>query len=225
MPIRLLLLLACLWGFQELPVRGETAAGPAVSAAGAGGLRHDLKPTFWVRGMPDAIQTNSYTCGVAVFQAVAQYFDHWGYQETYARELGATPEDGTHPAALLAGFRRLGLTATLEEGLTIEALERHLRAGTVVIVDYQAWNGKPAGKDYSTEWEDGHYSILIGFNDTMLFLEDPSTLGTVGYLTRDDFRRRWHDYEVEDGKRREYRQMAIFVRGPSRRQPHFTPID
>jgi len=38
----------------------------------------------------------------------------------------------------------------------------------VVIIDYQAWNGK-VGIDYTNQWEDGHYSILIGFNDRFLF--------------------------------------------------------
>jgi len=184
-----------------------------------------LKPDFWVRGMPDAIQINSYTCGVAVFQSVAQYFNHWGYQEKYAKELGATPDDGTHPAAIVKGLRNLGLSADIREGLSLGQIKADLKAGKVVIVDYQAWNHKSKGKVYSTEWEGGHYSILVGYNSQLLFLEDPSTLGTIGYLTNTEFLDRWHDYETEGGKRREYVHMAIVIGGPPTRQPLFTHID
>jgi len=202
------------------------SAGAAISApARTADTRPDLKPTFWVRGMPDTIQMNSYSCGAAVFQAVAQYFDHWGYQETFAGELGTSQENGTHPLAIVKGLKQLGLEATLEEGLTIDRLEQYLREGRAVVIDYQAWNDEPSGKDYSAEWEDGHYSILVGYNDTTLFIEDPSTLGTTGYLSKAEFQNRWHDYENENGRRREYRHMAIIVQGPASRQPRFTPID
>lgn len=215
---RLTILILLLWASQG-PLAGTGMAETAVPRP------LSMRPDFWVRGMPDAIQVNNYSCGVAVFQAVAQYFDHWGYQEKFAKQLGATPDDGTHPAAIIEGFRGLGLEAHLEEGLTLDRVKEYLRAGRVVIVDYQAWHGKPPVSDYTNEWEDGHYSILLGFNDRLLFLEDPSTLGTIGWLTNEEFLSRWHDYENENGRRREYVRMAIIVSGPARRQPLFTHID
>jgi hypothetical protein len=36
---------------------------------------------------------------------------------------------------------------------------------------------------------------------------------------------RWHDYETENGKRREYRQAGIVVRGKPVLQPALTHID
>lgn len=187
--------------------------------------RVSLKPTFMAKDIPDVIQMNSYTCGVGVFQAVAMHFGYWGYQEEFAKALGSTSDQGTHPARIVKGLKKLGLEAQLLENLTLETLKEKLREGAVVIIDYQAWNEHPEGKDYAKEWEDGHYSILIGYNDDVLFIEDPSLLGTRGYLTNKDFLARWHDYEIENGKRRDYVHMAIVVKGREVLQPEFTHID
>jgi len=93
-----------------------------------------------------------------------------------------------------------------------------------VIIDFQAW-GDPEGKDYTEEWEDGHYGIAVGYDQNSLYIEDPSLLGTVGFLTHDEFLARWHDYEIEDGKRREYRNMGIVVTGDTEPQPAVTHIE
>jgi predicted double-glycine peptidase len=175
-------------------------------------------------GIPDVMQMNDYSCGVASVQAVAQYYGTWGYQDEFARELGTTPKNGTHPSRIVAYLRKLGLEASLEEGMTIDDLKRQVDAGVPVIIDYQAW-GEPAGKDYAKEWEDGHYSIVVGYSGDRLMIEDPSLLGTTGELTATELMTRWHDYETENGKRREYRQAGIVVRGKPVLQPALTHID
>lgn len=199
------------------------AAALALAAASAG--VEAAPPRSWVRGIPDVMQTNSYSCGAAAVQAVGQRFGVWGYQEEWADELGTSEEQGTHPGDMVEVLRAYDLDARLVEGMTLAQLFAHIDRGDVVIVDYQAW-GEPTGKDYAHEWEDGHYSIAVGYSDTHLYLEDPSLLGSVGTLTHADFLARWHDYEVEDGARREYRQMAIVVTGPSAPPARrFTPIE
>lgn len=200
------------------------ALGLALLAASASARGAGPKPTKRVFGVPDVMQVNSWSCGAAAVQAVAQRFGHWGYQEPWARELGTSSEEGTHPRNMVQGLRELGLEAELVEGMTLDELRGHMDRGDVVIVDFQAW-GEPLGKDYSKEWEDGHYGVAVGYSKKHLFIEDPSLLGTVGYLTFEDFESRWHDYENEDGRRREYRHMAIVVRGPRPWQPRYTPID
>jgi predicted double-glycine peptidase len=170
------------------------------------------------------MQANNYSCGVGAVQAVAQYYGVWGYHATHVKALGTTPENGTHPLAMVAYLRKLGLDARLEEGMTLAGLRRWVDAGVPVIVDYQAWNGG-AHVDYAKAWEDGHYSVVVGYNRDHVFLEDPSLLGTVGWLTNAEFEARWHDYETEHGKRREYRRMGIVVRGKAQPQPSWTHID
>lgn len=184
-----------------------------------------------VRNMPDVMQMNDYSCGVACFQAVAQRHGHWGYQADWAKELGTTPEQGTHPSKIARRLKHLGLDAKVREKLTIAELKAMIDRGDSVIVDFQAWaeskRRQPIQRphDYSNEWESGHYGIAVGYDDTHLFIEDPSLLGTVGTVKLSEFEARWHDYEIENGKRREYHHMAIVVPGQGLPAQPFTPIE
>lgn len=193
-------------------------------------------PTQWVKGVPDGMQMNDYSCGVACVQAIAQRHGHWGYQAEWAKELGTTPEAGTHPRRMVRSLRRLGLDARLVERLTLAELKAGIDRGDSVIVGFQAWaedsHARRQGQlpparphDYTQEWECGHYGIAVGYSSEHLFIEDPSLLGTVGTLTHADFLARWHDYELENGRRREYIRMAIVVPGQGSPPPPFTPIE
>jgi uncharacterized protein len=193
------------------------AATPGL-AAGPGA------PTRMLRGLPDVMQANSYSCGVGVVQAVAQYYGVWGYHADHVVKLGTTPEAGTHPARIVAYLRGLGLDARLVEGLTPRDLRRYVDAGVPVIIDYQAWN-EAARPDYTRAWEDGHYSVVVGYNQGHFFIEDPSLLGTLGWLTDAELLARWRDYEVEHGKRREYQRMGIVVKGKAKPAPAYTHVD
>ncbi len=171
------------------------------------------RPASWVRGVPDVSQMNSWTCGASAVEAVLQAFGFEGYQEAYAREMESSEDQGTHPGRMVEALRRRGLRATLVEGMTLDGLRGQVDAGNLVIVAYQAWGGQ-AGKPYREEWEDGHYSVVVGYGDGFVFLEDPSILGSLGIIPEREFEERWHDYEVEEGGRREYHRMGIVVPGP-----------
>jgi len=212
--------LAAFGGDKQLPHPPQSTNDPKPERA-----QSSLIPKFYLKGIPDVMQMNNYSCGVAAFQGVAMHFGYWGYQEEFAKILKTSPEEGTSPIYIVKGFKKLGFHAEIKEKQTIPQIKQYLRDGWCVIVDFQAWNEHPEGKDYSNEWEDGHYGILVGYNDDTLFIEDPSLLGTVGYLSNEEFMSRWHDYENENGKRREYNQMVIIVKGRTVYQRQFTHID
>jgi len=176
-----------------------------------------------LHGVPDVIQSNSWSCGVGAVQAVMTYYGQWGYQDTYAKELGTSEDQGTHPARMTEFFNKRGLRAELREGLTVAELRRFVDQGVPVIVDFQAW-GKP-GTDYRQAWEEGHYCVVVGYDRRGFYLEDPSLLGTLGFLEYADFERRWRDYEIEDGKRRPYVRAGIVVKGKKKPPPRISPIE
>ncbi|MBF0543406.1 MAG: C39 family peptidase [Candidatus Riflebacteria bacterium] len=190
-------------------------------------LRHtadSLVPDVYIDGVPDVEQMNSYSCGPAAFQCVLHYFGQDGFQEDYAKALGTTPDNGTHETLLAKGLVKAKLNATIVTGMTREQLKEYIRNRNLVIIDYQAWSENTVS-DYSKDWDDGHYSVAIGYNKDVLFIEDPMLLGTVGYLPWDEFEKRWHDFDTENGQRREYVHMGIVVTGRHQVQPKFTKID
>jgi predicted double-glycine peptidase len=167
-------------------------------------------------GVPDVRQSTDYTCGAAALQAVLA---HWGVEEREDRliaRLHSTPENGTHPDDIVRVAREFGLRAELREGLTLEDLQEALARGVTAIVDLQAWRLESERRPWTELWDDGHYMVLIGMDRENLYFEDPSLLGSRGFIPRQEFLDRWHDYEGEpplDAADRKYVHMAIFIQG------------
>ena len=193
---------------------------PQGAAARAGA---PLLPPHFLDGVPDVRQSTNYSCGASVLQAVLAY---WGTSEREDRlmaRLGTKPLLGAGPEAIVRVARDYGLEAELREGLDLEDLEATLKTGTTVIVNIQAWR-EGQGRPWAETWEDGHYVILLGADAANLYFEDPSLLGSRGFIPRSEFLDRWHDYEGEpplDDADRKFVHTAIFVRGehPAPRPP------
>ena len=193
--------------FLPLPVDRDAPAPAATAVA-------PVLPDPFLASVPDVRQSTGYTCGAAALQAVLAY---WGTSEREDRlvaRLHSTPEAGTHPADIVRVAGEFGLSAELREGLTLDDLETALAAGTPVIVDLQAWRSE-TGVPWTETWDDGHYMVLLGMDEENLYFEDPSLLGRRGFIPRDEFVDRWHDYEGEpplDPNDRQYVRMAIFIK-------------
>ena len=201
------------------PRGGQSPAAPATSPS---------LPAPLLATVPDVRQSTGYSCGAAALQAVLA---HWGISEREDRlmaRLHTTPEQGTHPDDIVRGAREFGLRAELREDLGLADLESALAAGSTVIVDLQAWRDGDATA-WTELWDDGHYMVLIGMDGRNLYFEDPSLLGSRGYIARAEFLDRWHDYEGDeplDPGDRKYVHAAIFIRGDSPNRPApFTPVE
>jgi predicted double-glycine peptidase len=215
----ILLVLLTLAGCGAAATRPTTPVAQARPAALAvEGDRHML------RGVPDVMQHNNYTCGVASAQCVLQYYGQWGYQDEMGKAMGTTSAQGTHPVHITQYLTKQGLDAKIVEGMSLGDLEKVVDEGALTIIDYQAYRDKPS-IDYATDWEDGHYSVVVGYDKSKIYIEDPSMLGSVGFLGREELETRWRDYELENGKRRPYVRMGIVVHGKPVPQPAFTHID
>jgi len=135
-------------------------------------------------------------------------------------ELGADPKDGTRVTSIVSEARHFGLQAEARTGLTLDDLGRELARGSVVIAAIQAW---PDHKitDWRATWEEGHYVVVVGLTRDRVFVMDPSVRTGYAYLRREDFLARWHDYELEGGRRVIWDRLGIVIRGskPLRRYP------
>ncbi len=171
-------------------------------------------------------QSTGYACGAAAMQAVLAYWQVYDGQESKLYPtLGTTPERGTPPEGLLAGAKSFGLTARLKEGVELPELRQALAAGDAVILNLQAWSeASDKGTPWKDRWDDGHYVVLVGLDETYLYVMDPSTSAGYAFLPIAEFLDRWHDYATVAGKRREYHHLAIFTHGTTPRAAGVAPL-
>jgi predicted double-glycine peptidase len=172
---------------------------------------------FLLLGVPDVRQSTVYSCGASALQAVLQYYGLEEREDTLIKECKTTAAMGTQPAQIMKAAKARGLTATLKEGLDLNALEAAVWEKIPVICAIQAWSdSKTPGFSWAKDWEDGHYVIIIGLDAKNVYVEDPSLLGSRGMIPRAEFVERWHDYEGKppfDKTDRAYRAMGIFITG------------
>jgi predicted double-glycine peptidase len=171
--------------------------------------------------VPLISQARPWSCGAAALMATLVYFDVYDESESVLDvDLHVSPEDGTKVASIVDEARRFGLKAAARTEMTLDDLGRELARGAVVIAAIQAW---PAHRiaDWRTDWEDGHYVVVVGLSNDRVYLMDPSVRTGYAYLDRKEFVARWHDYDVDGDKRVVWNKLGIVVEGgtPIRRYP------
>jgi predicted double-glycine peptidase len=157
---------------------------------------------------PSVRQSRDYTCGVAAFQAILEYYGISFREDQLEKLLGTTETDGTRPDQIVKLARHLGLQVIEMELMKIEDLAQCLRYGFPILVVFQSWCQKDCCQ-YAENDNNGHYAVIIGIDHQMIIFEDPS-LVTRGYLPINQFIKRWHD---RDAYGRHYRQYGIVFCG------------
>jgi predicted double-glycine peptidase len=195
-----------------LPVQmKQSAIGFALILALSGCTGHRSRADLAV---PDVRQSTGYTCGPAALQAVLAYYGIAVREDELSAAMGASSENGTTPEAIVSAARAHGLDAELRENLSVDDLRAELDANRPVIVEMQAWTDSPH-VDWASDWDDGHYAVLVAFEGDELVFEDPSVLGSRAQLPRREFETRWHD--IDFGRRHVH--AAIVLRGKSPAPP------
>ena len=189
------------------------AVAALVLAASPGPRAQDAGRPPRLLPVPLVSQAAPWTCGPATLMAALIYFGLFDDAESRLdADLGATPELGVAPQRLAAGARAFGLTAEVRTGMTLDDLADEVESGAIVIVALQAWPSRP-NTDLAKSWEDGHYVVVVGLDDSRVYAMDPSVRTGYAYLSRDELLRRWHDYDVRDGRREAYQRLGIVLRG------------
>jgi predicted double-glycine peptidase len=163
--------------------------------------------------VPDVRQATDYTCGASALQAVLMYWGIEVREDELAKACRTTANDGTNRHSLIRVAKEYGLQVTAAAPMSDATLRRHLDQGHPVILSLQAWSGvdKP---DYAKRWEDGHYVVAIGYDQERLYVEDPSILGSKGWMTFKELDARWHDYDSGPDDR--YTRLGIVCIGKRR---------
>lgn len=161
------------------------------------------KETVFIKDLPKNFlfvpltrQGTDYTCGVGALQSVMMYYGDEYREDELASALKSDPNEGT-PYNNIASFSKSnGYKVTILKDMTLDDLKKKIDAKKPVIVLLQAWSEKPT--DYIGDWEDGHYSVAIGYDDKKIYFMDPSTLGYYTYVPVQQFLNRWHDTDLTE---------------------------
>jgi predicted double-glycine peptidase len=187
----LAMLVACLFATVRLP----TADDHPTPKEGR------LIPPSAIRiPLPDVRQPDGYTCGASALMSICAYYGVGPRTiDEFKKALGSNPESGTNYREMVRFARSLGLDAQAEVGWTPDRLEAAVTKGHPVIVAIQAYADDPRVYQDSRKNDDGHYVVVIGFDEKNYYMEDPSLERCRGLLPKAEFLRRWHDDEGTAG--------------------------
>jgi predicted double-glycine peptidase len=170
--------------------------------------------------VPLVRQRQDYSCGDAATLAVLRRWKHADYKDVSEsalyEPLHTSKEEGTDPQPIADYVNGIdGLHAdyrTADDGVAIADLEAAVDRGEPPIVDIQAWQDVRTLADlkpWDTDWDDGHYVVLVGYDQRSFFFMDPSTSGKYAFIPRAELEERWHD--VVGPTNVHTQRMAIFI--------------
>lgn len=141
--------------------------------------------------VPMTRQATDYTCGAAAMQSMFGFYGEDLNEGDLAKLLKTNSEEGTDYNEIVRAAKEKGYEVKVYKEMTLAQLKKQLDKKNPVLCLIQAWAEKKV--DYSTDWNDGHYVIAIGYDRNRIFFMDPSTLGNYTYIKNKDFLKRWHD--------------------------------
>jgi predicted double-glycine peptidase len=156
--------------------------------------------------VPVLRQITKYSCGASALASALGYYGKERRESEIMQEVGANPKDGTPMDALVKAAENAGLQAAVHYDFTVDKLREIVDGRQIAIVDLQAWHGSPT--DYTNQWDDGHYVVLIGVDSQRIYFMDPAILGGRGSMPLKEFETRWHD-EDRDGVRHQHTVIAL----------------
>lgn len=87
------------------------------------------------------------------------------------------------------------------KNVSLSMIEAAIDRGEPPIVDFQAWRTSDR-TPWHSDWADGHFNVVVGYDSKNLFFMDPSTNHRYAYVPKIEFIERWHDVEGEENVHR-----------------------
>lgn len=169
-------------------------------------------PSNSIINFPSVRQATTYSCGAAALQSVFQFYGVDLSEEAIAELVCTTKRDGTHYQNIVMVAKSKGFKVDAKQNMDVSDLENNISDGIPTIVQLQAWpDHRQAGDGWQDENKSGHFVVVIGFDESNLYFEDPMSVQRT-YLPKGEFERRWHD--VADGSK--LNRIGITIIGKSK---------
>jgi len=155
---------------------------------------------------PISRQTYNFDCGAKSLQCVFAYYGLDAREDHIMHYAHTNSKDGTSIDNLVKTAKHYGFKAE-SRSLNIDDIKQFINKGIPIIVDIQAHPDKKL-LHWDRDWKDGHYVVVIGYNQHYLYFEDPSSIVRT-YLSYSEFLERWHDTD----NHKKYFDYGIIVYG------------
>ncbi len=134
---------------------------------------------------------NSDMCGPASLKIVLEYYGINKSEDELVRLLKFKKGLGVDDKGIKTAAEKLGLKAVIKSNSSFKDIEKWLTKETPVIVNWFT-RGRTDYGDSSVA--DGHYSVVMGLDDSFIYLQDPE-LGAMRKIERNNFMRVWFDFK------------------------------
>ncbi len=139
---------------------------------------------------------NASMCAPATLKMLLMYWKLPGGEKAdieLAEECGTDPSLGTSNEQFVETAQRFGLLCSVVQRATYDDIEASLTKGVPVVVDWFTPGRKDAPEG---DMPDGHYSIVVGLDETYIYIQDPE-VGGLRTIPRAQFYRVWFDFKQD----------------------------
>jgi len=170
-----------------------------------------------IKNFPAERQTHSWDCGASALQSILIYYGYDIREEEIIKLLKTNGRTGTSIKNIKKVAKKFNLK--FKEGrLNIEKLKENVKNKIPTLIAIQAWNKRKI-KSWKNEWNSGHYLIVIGYSKKYVYFEDPACI-TKTFLSWKELLERWHDIDIEKGKKIKLKNWGIYFYG---KEPVYNP--
>jgi len=163
--------------------------------------------------IPGGIQTFNYDCGAKALQLVMAYYGVEVREDNLMKELGCN-DNGTAIDNMVRVAKEKGFEVIANRGMGLENVKQYIENNNPVIVLVQAWAERYMTiDDWKNDWDDGHYAMVVGYQDRIIVFEDPSSFRKT-WLTEEEFMARWHDADPISQQKLEQFGMVLLGKEP-----------
>ena len=132
-------------------------------------------------------------CGPATLKIILGYYGVDKTEKELAKIAGWKKGLGIDDKGMKKVAEKLGFKVVIKDNSSFRDIQKWLDREVPIIVNWFS-RGR---NDYSeSEMADGHYSVVMGLDDSFIYLQDPE-LGAMRKIERNNFMRVWFDFKGE----------------------------
>jgi chromate reductase len=145
-------------------------------------------------------------CGptALVYAAYEQEIENIPPQKQIVKAIGTTMKKGTNHEMMVAGSNYLGMKSFWLENTNLAKIQKLKDDGYSIIVNWL---------DGRNPKEDGHYSLIIKYEDGLVYLQDPDYPGRITIIKSSVFEK--DDVWFDTSEKKDYIRSALVLRKDS----------